>query len=298
MLEIDQLRKSYGDIVALEDCSFIAEPGRVVGFLGPNAAGKTTTMRSIFGLVNLDGGEVRWDGRVIEEEARLRFGYMPEERGLYPRMKVRDQLAYFAQLHGMTRQDALNSTDEWLERLDIADRGASRLEELSHGNQQRVQLAAALVHDPDLLVLDEPFAGLDPIGIATLGDVVREEANRGKAVVFSSHQLELVEDLSDDVVVIDGGRIVLSGVLADLRVESPHRVLQVTFAGDPPDFDELARIADMELMWQRNGEARFKISRDRDPVEFLTVFRNAGRVEQFRFEPPSLSDLFMEAVKR
>jgi len=298
LLEIDQLRKSYGDIVALEDCSFIAEPGRVVGFLGPNAAGKTTTMRSIFGLVNLDGGEVRWDGRVIEEEARLRFGYMPEERGLYPRMKVRDQLAYFAQLHGMTRQDALNSTDEWLERLDIADRGASRLEELSHGNQQRVQLAAALVHNPDLLVLDEPFAGLDPIGIATLGDVVREEANRGKAVVFSSHQLELVEDLSDDVVVIDGGRIVLSGVLADLRVESPHRVLQVTFAGDPPDFDELARIADMELMWQRNGEARFKISRDRDPVEFLTVFRNAGRVEQFRFEPPSLSDLFMEAVKR
>lgn len=169
---------------------------------------------------------------------------------------------------------------------------------MSHGNQQRVQLAAALVHNPDLLVLDEPFAGLDPIGIATLGDVVRGEADRGKAVLFSSHQLELVEDLSDDVVVINGGRIVLSGVLADLRVESPSRVLQVTFAGDLPDFDELARIANMELMWQRKRKARFRISRDRDSVDLLTVFRDAGRVEQFRFEPPSLSDLFMEAVKR
>ncbi len=167
MLEIDRLRKRYGDIVALEDCSYVAEPGGVVGFPDPNAAGKTTTMRSIFGLVNLDAGEVRWDGRVIEEEARLRFGYMPEERGLYPRMTVCNQLAYFAELHGMTRQDAHRSTADWLERLDIADRGVSRLEELSHGNQQRVQLAAALVHNPDLLVLDEPFAGLDPIGIAT-----------------------------------------------------------------------------------------------------------------------------------
>lgn len=123
MLEIDRLRKRYGDIVALEDCSFVAEPGGVVGFPGPNAAGKTTTMRSIFGLVNLDAGEVRWDGRVIEEEARLRFGYMPEEKGLYPRMTVGNQLAYFAELHGMTRQDAHRSTADWLERLDIADRG-------------------------------------------------------------------------------------------------------------------------------------------------------------------------------
>lgn len=298
MLEIDRLRKRYGAVVALEDCSFVAESGRVVGFLGPNGAGKTTTMRSIFGLVNLDGGEVRWDGRAVEEEVRLRFGYMPEERGLYPRMKVRDQLGYFAELHGLTARDARESTDDWLERLGITDSGTSRLDELSHGNQQRVQLAAALVHNPDLLVLDEPFAGLDPMGVATLGDVVRREADRGKAVMFSSHQLDLVEDLVDDVVVIDGGRIVLSGVLADLRVASPHRFLQVAFAGVPPDFDDLARTAGMELIWQREGEARFRTSKDRDPVEFLTAFRKAGRVDQFRFEPPSLSDLFMEAVKR
>ncbi|MDA1258648.1 MAG: ATP-binding cassette domain-containing protein [Chloroflexi bacterium] len=260
MLEVDRLRKRYGDVVALNDCSFVAQPGRVVGFLGPNGAGKTTTMRSIFGLVNLDGGEVRWGGQPVGEEARLRFGYMPEERGLYPRMKVRDQLTYFAELHGLTAQKARKSTDEWLERLGIADRGMSRLDELSHGNQQRAQLAAALVHDAELLVLDEPFAGLDPIGVATLGGVVRGEAERGRTVVFSSHQLDLVEDIVDDVVVIDKGRVALSGALAELRVASPHRFLQVAFAGTPPDFAKLtAAAADVELIWRRDGEARFRM---------------------------------------
>jgi ABC-2 type transport system ATP-binding protein len=298
MLEVDHLRKQYGDIKALDDLSMVAAPGRVVGFLGPNGAGKTTTMRSIFGLVHLDDGGVRWDGTPVDEDSRLRFGYMPEERGLYPRMKVRDQLTYFAELHGLSAHDAGRSTDEWLERLGIADRESSRLEDLSHGNQQRAQLAAALVHNPDLLVLDEPFAGLDPIGVEALGDVVRSEAERGKSVVFSSNQLDLVEDLCDDVVVIDRGKAVLSGALDELQNESPHRFFQVKFAEPHQDLDKLTSTVNIDLMWRRDGEARFRTLRDRDPVELFTALREIGSVEMFRFEPPTLSDLFMEAVGR
>src|SRR6187551_2147718 len=187
MLEINDLAKRYGSVVALNGATFSADPGRIVGFLGPNGAGKTTTMRCIFGLARPDRGEVRWKGAVVDRQARLRFGYMPEQRGLYPRMRVAEQLSYFAQQHGMRGAAANAAATWWLERMGLADRARSKLEELSHGNQQRIQLATALAHDPELLVLDEPFSGLDPLGTATMTDVVREQAARGVGVVFSSH---------------------------------------------------------------------------------------------------------------
>ena len=205
MLEIIDLAKRYGPVVALDGATFTARPGRIVGFLGPNGAGKTTTMRCIFGLARPDRGEVRWKGAVVDRDARLRFGYMPEQRGLYPRMRVAEQLSYFAQQHGMRGRDADAAAGRWLERMGLADRAKSKLEELSHGNQQRIQLATALVHDPELLVLDEPFSGLDPIGIATMTEVVRERSAAGVGVVFSSHQLDLVEDVCEDVVIIARG---------------------------------------------------------------------------------------------
>ena len=200
MLEIRDLSKRYGSVVALDGTSFRVAPGRIVGFLGPNGAGKTTTMRAIFGLVRPDHGEVRWRGKPIGPEVRARFGYMPEERGLYPKMKVGDQLSYFARLSGLTATAAKEATAAWLQRLGLADRHGARLEELSHGNQQRVQLAAALVHDPELAVLDEPFSGLDPLGVEALGEMLVQTAATGVAVVFSSHQLDLVEDICQDVV--------------------------------------------------------------------------------------------------
>ena len=217
MLEIRGLTKRYGSVTALDGASFTARRGRLVGFLGPNGAGKTTTMRCIFGLATPDAGDVRWDGAGIDATTRLRFGYMPEQRGLYPRMRVLDQLAYFGQHHGLSSRDARARGQAWLERFGLADRAKSKLEDLSHGNQQRVQLATALVHDPELLVLDEPFSGLDPIGIATMTEVLRERAEQGVGVVFSSHQLDLVEDVCEDVVIISRGRVVAAGAIDELK---------------------------------------------------------------------------------
>jgi ABC-2 type transport system ATP-binding protein len=223
MLSLRDIRKRFGPVQALDGCSFSVARGRMLGFLGPNGAGKTTSMRAVFGLVALDGGEVLWDGRPVGLEERLRFGYMPEERGLYPRMPVGEQLAYFGCLHGLDDEPARAAATRWLERLDLADRARAKVEELSHGNQQRVQLAAALVHGPELLVLDEPFAGLDPVAVRTLADVLRDEATRGAAVLFSSHQLELVEDICEEVAIVDHGRIVATGDVDTLRRASRRR---------------------------------------------------------------------------
>ena len=205
---------------------FSAAPGRIVGFLGPNGAGKTTTMRAIFGLMRPDRGEILWKGKPVGLPERARFGYMPEERGLYPKMKIGEELTYFAELSGMGGTVAKEAAAGWLGRLGLADRAGARLEELSHGNQQRVQLAAALVHDPELAVLDEPFSGLDPLGVASLGEMLLQTAATGVAVVFSSHQLDLVEDVCQDVVIIDHGRVVLAGVVEELKAASPTAPLR------------------------------------------------------------------------
>ena len=298
VLEFVNLHKHYGDVKALDGCSFSVTPARVLGFLGPNGAGKTTAMRSVFGLVRLDDGSVRWRGHDVTREDRLRFGYMPEERGLYPRMRVHDQVTYFAEIHGLSRPAAQRAADAWLERLDLIDRALARVEELSHGNQQRVQLAVALVHGGDLLVLDEPFAGLDPIGVSTLGEVIRDEAKRGAAVVFSSHQLDLVENICDDVAIIDHGYVVLAGALRDVREASHFRYVQMVVDSDDGSLDWSSRLPNAEIIWKRDDEVRMTVPRDVEPAEVLARARQAGRVRNFRFEAPSLEDLFMEAVRR
>ena len=210
MLDFDGATKRFGSLTALDRCTFTARPGRLTGFLGPNGAGKTTAMRAVFGLVELDAGTVRWQGSPVGAAQRARFGYMPEERGLYPHMRVRDQLVYLGQLCGRGTTDVNRSVDRWLERLGLDGRAADRLDALSHGNQQRVQLIAALVGEPDLLVLDEPFSGLDPIAMDAMSGLLAELAFGGATVLFSSHQLDLVQDLCEDVVIIEHGRIVLA----------------------------------------------------------------------------------------
>jgi ABC-2 type transport system ATP-binding protein len=195
MLEVTDLSKRYGDVVALDGATFTARNGRLVGFLGPNGAGKTTTMRCVFGLATPDSGTVRWDGHEIDRARRLRFGYMPEQRGLYPRMRVGDQLSYFAQQHGLSSRDAKAATDRWLERFGLADRKASKLEDLSHGNQQRVQLAVALVHEPELLVLDEPYSALDEAGEELL-DAQLAELRGERTFLLATHDPAHVEPLA------------------------------------------------------------------------------------------------------
>ena len=295
MLEIKDLSKRYGDVVALDGASFSAQPGRIVGFLGPNGAGKTTTMRCIFGLATPDKGETLWHGQPITRETRLRFGYMPEQRGLYPRMRVGEQLSYFAQHHGMSGKDANAATTRWLERLGLGDRQKDKLEALSHGNQQRVQLGAALVHDPELLVLDEPFSGLDPIGIATMTEILRERAAAGVGVVFSSHQLDLVEDVCEDVVIIARGRIVAHGPIDELRAASGRRHLEVEVEGAGATW--LDGRDGATLVEQKGDLVRLLVPVDADLSGLLAAASAAGPVRRFAFQPPALSELFMEAVQ-
>lgn len=216
MLELQGLRKAFGDRVALDGLSLTVEPGQLLGFVGANGAGKTTAMRIALGVLRPDEGEVRWRGAAATPQDRARIGYLPEERGLYPRMRARDQLVHFARLHGHGADEAARSADAVLERVGLTERATDRVEDLSLGNQQRVQLAAALVHDPACLVLDEPFSGLDPVGVDLMSDVLCERAAAGVPVLFSSHQLELVEKLCDAVAIIAEGRVVTTGSVEGL----------------------------------------------------------------------------------
>jgi ABC-2 type transport system ATP-binding protein len=296
MFSLVEAHKRFGSVEALAGCSIEIERGHVLGFLGPNGAGKTTTMRAIFGLVELDAGHVLWDGRSVGPDERLRFGYMPEERGLYPRMRVADQLAYFGCLHGLDGSAARHAASSWLGRLGLGDRAEAKVEELSHGNQQRVQLAAALLHEPELLVLDEPFAGLDPVAVHTLADVLRAEAARGAAVLFSSHQLELVEDVCEDVAIIDRGRIVAAGDLDALRRSSRRRRIAMRLEGAPEDW--LPTVDGVELVQRSNGNLRLSARQDVDPERVLESAEQSSRVVEFSYGPPSLSELFLELVER
>ena len=293
MLGFDGATKRFGSLTALDLCSFAARPGRLTGFLGPNGAGKTTAMRAVFGLVELDAGTVRWQGRPVTAAERVRFGYMPEERGLYPRMRVRDQLVYLGQLCGRGAKDVGRSVDGWLERLGLAGRAADRLDALSHGNQQRVQLIAALVGDPALLVLDEPFAGLDPIAIGAMGELLSDAAAGGVTVLFSSHQLDLVEDLCQDVVIIDHGRVVLAGELAELRAKVPQRSVDIRYRGPAPDWSGLPPV---ELIEARDGQARLRAGPDTDLAAVLARAQDRADIVSFAYQPPTLSELFRQAV--
>ncbi|MGW5188130.1 ABC transporter ATP-binding protein [Kribbella sp. NPDC004138] len=284
--------KRFGSVAALDGCTFEARPGRITGFLGPNGAGKTTAMRAVFELVRLDAGSVSWRGAPITGAERARFGYMPEERGLYPRMRIRDQLLYLGELCGRTTRDAGRIAEHWLGRLGLADRAADRLDTLSHGNQQRVQLIAALVNEPELLVLDEPFAGLDPIAMGAMADLLAELAAADATVLFSSHQLDLVEELCEDVVIIDKGRVVLAGDLTDLRAAVPQRFVDVRYRGRPPDWSRLSAVQVVET---KDGYARLRVERDTDLSAVVGAAASSG-VVSFAYQPPTLSELFRRAV--
>lgn len=294
MLSVQRLTKRYGDVVALDGVDLEVSPGEIVGFLGPNGAGKTTTMRAIMGLVALDGGRVTWRERAIDAEVRQRFGYMPAERGMYQRMKVRDHLVYYATLCGL-RGAAGAAADEWLERLGLADRADDTVQSLSSGNQQRVQLALALLNEPDLLVLDEPFSGLDPVAADTLGDVLRQQVDRGAALLLSSHQLDLVADVCSSVAIVDRGRVVLRGDVAELRAASPTRHFDVEFAGPTTFATDVDGAATLDADRRR---FRVTVDPDVDPSALISRARASGPVVSWSFAPPDLSEVFLASVER
>ena len=210
-LEITDLHKRFGTVQALDGISFVARPGQVFGFLGANGAGKTTTMRILLGILHADSGSTTWAGAPTADAPKSTWGYLPEERGLYPRMRVLDQLVFIGSLHGLSRPEAARRARVWLDRFRIPHYAGRRAEELSKGNEQKIQFIAAILHDPDVLLMDEPFTGLDPVNVALLRAAFLEFRDRGKAIVFSTHQMEMVEELCDAIAIIDKGRVVVSG---------------------------------------------------------------------------------------
>ena len=293
MLVVDSVRKRFGDIVALDGVSLQVSPGQLVGFLGPNGAGKTSTMRVIMGLVAPDGGSVAWKGEPISPEHRHEFGYMPAERGMYPKMTVRSQLVYFARLAGRSRSQAAAATEEWMQRLQIDARADDEVQTLSSGNQQRVQLAIALVHQPQLLILDEPFSGLDPMAVETMKAVLAEQIAAGRAVIFSSHQLDLVSDICRDVVIINEGKVVLTGDVDQIRQRSTMRYASVSFA-EPVNWSPAQ--ASVQVIASTDRTVKLKMPVGVQPIALLNDAATAGTVIQFTFTPPDLSEVFLASV--
>jgi ABC-2 type transport system ATP-binding protein len=295
VLELLDLHRRFSDVVALDGVSFAVPEGRIVGFVGRNGAGKTTAMRIALGVLDADEGEVRWRGAPVDTASRRRFGYMPEERGLYPKMRVLEQLVYLARLRGMAKGDARASAGRLLETLEVVGDPGARVESLSLGNQQRVQLAAALVHRPEVLVLDEPFSGLDPVGVDVLSGVLRRAArSEGAAVVFSSHQLDLVERLCDEVVLIDRGRIAADGTIEELRASRERNLWEIRLRGVTTAWWEA--IPGVTPAQRDDGVVVLELAPSTDPQRVLDVARSAGDVLAFGPVEPSLQDLFREVV--
>jgi ABC-2 type transport system ATP-binding protein len=292
-LEIDRLTKRYGDVVALQEMSFSVRAGELFGFVGSNGAGKTTTMRIVLGVLAADSGETRWNGHPLTLQVRRRVGYMPEERGLYPKMKVTEQLVYLARLRGLSATAAARSVEEWLERLGVAHRRNDELEKLSLGNQQRVQLAAALVIDPLLMVLDEPFSGLDPLAVDVMSEVLRERCDKGVPVVFSSHQLDLVERLCDRVGIVRDGRMVAGGSVAELRSRGAARLAVDVPHAAPGWADQLPGV---RVLGRRGSRWMLELSDGADDQVVLRAALATGPVHEFARQRPSLTELFRHVV--
>ena len=292
-LELRGLRKKYGDLVAVRDLSFDVRPGEVFGFVGSNGAGKTTTMRIVLGVLEPDGGSVLWNGKPIDFEVRRKIGYMPEERGLYPKMRTGEQLRYLAQLHGSTARDADIATARWLDRFGLKDRAADEVQKLSHGNQQRVQLAAALVFDPLMLVLDEPFSGLDPEAVDSMSEVLHERAQTGTPVVFSSHQLELVERLCDRVAIVQRGRLVAFGSIDELRGQGPVQL----WVDAPAAKNGWAEgLGGVRVIRRDGSRVLVELDPSTDDQAVLSAALATGPVREFRRNVPTLLDIFRHAM--
>lgn len=289
MLTIRGLTRAYDDKVVVDEVSFDVRPGRMTGFVGANGAGKTTTMRMIMGVLAPTRGEVEWHGKPITAEQRSQFGYMPEERGLYPRMTLLSQLVFLAQLHGMSRTDATERARQLLDHFGLDERRDDILDALSLGNQQRVQIAAALIHHPIALVLDEPFSGLDPLAVDSMVELLQAEIGSDVPVLFSSHQMDLVERLCDDLVVLSRGRVVASGPTAQLRTHGPERFRVVLASG--------GSLPVGVAVVRRDGAEAVIEAPGRDAAELARELVGSGAAVEFSRYAEPLSEIFREVAR-
>ncbi|MEU2254073.1 ATP-binding cassette domain-containing protein [Nocardia xishanensis] len=291
MLEVTHLVRRFGGVVAVDDVSFTVTPGALTGFVGGNGAGKTTTMRMIMGVLAVHGGELRWQGRPVTAADRRSFGYMPEERGLYPKQPVLDQLVYLARLRGRTAADARLRARELLDRFALGDRAKDKLESLSLGNQQRVQIAAAVIAQPSLLILDEPFSGLDPSAVDSMADLLREYASMNVPVLFSSHQLDLVERLCDRLVILAAGRVVGQGSVDELRSTGSTRY-RLALGGDPGWLHSFAGVR----VLQTNGSSVLLELDGATTEALLGEALTRGPVRELAEMRPSVSEIYREVT--
>ena len=298
-LVIDSVTKRFGDVVALDDASFVVEPGRIFGLLGANGAGKTTSMRIVLDILRPDAGRVTWQGSLNTDLPRRTWGYLPEERGLYPRMQVGEQLRFFAALYGVSDADARREIGEWLDRFRIPDYLDRRAEELSKGNQQKIQFLAAILHDPEVLIMDEPFTGLDPVNVRLLKEAFLEMRDRGKTLIFSTHQMEQVEELCESIAIVDRGRVVVNGGVRDVKRRMNRQVVRLATDGDGHGVEWLQTLPGVSVTTEREDYVELRVPADRDPETILRAALDRGdRVTRFEIAEPSLEEVFVEYVGR
>ena len=294
MLEVDHVRKEFGPVRAVQDVALTVADGSTFGLLGPNGAGKTTTMRMILGILTPDAGTVRWNGVPVTGEDRRRFGYLPEERGLYGKMKAREQIAYFAKLHGMREPNIEPNVNHWIERLELTQYADRPCSELSKGNQQKVQVACAAVHKPALLVLDEPFSGLDPVNAEMLLSVLNEVKAQGTSLVLSSHQMWQLEELCNDFTIIADGKNRAGGTLAQMRGSWPTRIVRV--APSSPAVRAILETVPGSVQSTQNGELNYRLPANTDFAALLRSLVAADSVTRFEVMEPSLHEIYLRAI--
>ena len=289
VLEFRNIQKSFGEKEVLKGISFATEGKKAFGLLGRNGAGKTTAIRILMGVFPANGGEVLIDGKPIDR-ASVGIGYLPEERGLYPKKKIIDQLVYFAELKGMKRKDAEKSIDYWLSRLEMSEYKNKSLDTLSKGNQQKIQLVTALAHDPQIIILDEPFSGLDPVNAMLLKSVVKEEISKGKIVIFSSHQMSYIEEFCDRIAIINGGNTVLHGDLAEIKRNFPRNKLVIRSV----DADAIMKKYESRCSLGENGEIIFRLDDESEKSDVMNALVSEYDVDEIKVFEPSLNDIFVE----
>ncbi len=297
-LDINNITKTFGDFTAVDDVSFRVNDGTIFGFLGTNGAGKTTTMRMILDIIRPDSGEITWNGTPTRDLERARFGYLPEERGLYPKMEVEEQLLFIGQLYGASKNDVQKRIDHWLERFNIEENRNRTVEALSKGNQQKIQFLAAVLHDPDILIMDEPYSGLDPVNAQQMKDAFFELVGDGKTLIFSTHQLNDAQELSSDVAIIHRGRLMISGSVDDVRKSTGQHYLRFAVAGDP-ELAWISEVPDTQIVNRRSDHLEIAVpNEDAARAVLRTAMERELPVTMFEIDYPSLNDVFLDLVRQ
>ena len=292
-LKIDKVRKSFGDKIAVDNLNMVVKPGEVMGLIGQNGAGKTTTFRMILNFISADQGRITWQDGPINQEIKQKIGFLPEERGLYQKMTVEDQILYFAELHGMKRADARLKLQDWMKRLEVVGKPMDKVQTLSKGNAQKIQFIATLIHEPEFLILDEPFTGLDPVNTELLRNEIKRSRDKGSAVIFSNHNMSDVELLSDHLLMLKGGQTILNGTVEDIR--SSYGRTCVYLESDLSN-DELSLISGVESIEKRGSGRSIKISEANVGREIFQKVAKDGYVQAFVQSPPSLDEIFRMEV--